>query len=120
MAKKYSAATRRRTQPKARKCEPLSQILVRAVAPGTQPSTVLCKSDADFLVYLSTNFSSTGAPPDWGYSVAVKSTGAGGGSASPVYIVGGGPNDEVTFVILPGVTGFVTLQTQCTAKASIE
>lgn len=71
-------------------------------------------------MYLSTNFFGTaGAPPGWGYSVAVKSTGFSHGSASPVYIVGGDANEEVTFIIQSGVTGFITLQTQCKAKASI-
>jgi hypothetical protein len=141
MAKTHSAAAGRRTQrdrldvelkrivgtvnrldvelKRARECEPLSQILVRAFAPGTRPSTYRCKSDADFLVYLSTNFSGGGAPSGWGYSVWVKSTGFAHGSASPVYIVGGGADEQIEFIIASGVTGFITLQTQCKAKASI-
>jgi len=101
-------------------CEPFSQILVYALAPGTQPAGVNCTSEADFLVYCSTNFSGTGgAPPGWGYAVNVKSTGAGFGSASPVYIVGGVANDVITITMQPGTTGFVTLQTRCNAKANI-
>src|SRR5262245_66207050 len=60
-----------------RDCEPFSQIVVHAFAPGTQPETVKCTSDRPFLVYCSTNFSLK-PPPGWGYSVSVKSTGAGG------------------------------------------
>jgi hypothetical protein len=101
------------------KCEPLSQILVDAFAPGTKPADWVCTSDAPFLVYCSTNFSNVGAPPDWGYSVSVKSTGASNGTGAPLYIVGGGPNEVVTFRMLPGTTGFITLQTACGAKASI-
>ena len=102
----------------ARNCQPLSEMLVSAFAPGTQPQTFKCTSNRPFLVYCSTKFSLT-PPPGWGYFVSVKSTGAGGGSGAPAYIVGGPANDEITFVFLPGVTGFLTLQTECGAKASI-
>ena len=105
---------------KRRNCEPLSQILVFALAPGTQPAGVECRSNADFVVYCSTNFfAGGGAPPGWGYAVDVKSTGAGFGSQSPVFIVGGVPNDLITITMEPGTTGFITLQTKCDAKASI-
>ena len=92
--------------------------MVSAFAPGTQPETVKCTSNRAFLVYCSTNFSPT-PPPGWGYSVNVKSTGSGGGSLAPTYIVGGPANDVITFIFSPGVTGFLTLQTECGAKASI-
>ena len=92
--------------------------MVSAFAPGTQPETVKCTSNRAFLVYCSTNFSPK-PPPGWGYSVSVKSTGAGGGSLAPTYIVGGPANDVITFIFSPGVTGFLTLQTECGAKASI-
>jgi hypothetical protein len=101
-------------------CQPFAQILVRALAPGTQPGGVTCTSSADFLVYCSTNyFGPGGAPPSWGYAVGVKSTASALGSASPVFIVGGVANDVVTITMQPGTTGFITLQTQCNAKASI-
>jgi len=58
-------------------------------------------------------------PPGWGYSVNVKSTGSAGGSLAPTYIVGGPANDVITFIFSPGVTGFLTLETECGAKASI-
>src|SRR5215831_12614134 len=83
-----------------RDCEPFSQIVVFAFAPGTQPQTVKCTSNRAFLVYCSTNFSLT-PPPGWGYSVNVKSTGAGGGSLAPTYIVGGPANDIITFIFSP-------------------
>ena len=38
---------------------------------------------------------------------------------APTYIVGGPDNDVITFIFTPGVTGFLTLQTECDAKASI-
>jgi hypothetical protein len=37
-------------------CEALSQILVYALAPGTQPAAARCTSTRDFLVYCSTNY----------------------------------------------------------------
>lgn len=64
-------------------------------------------------------FRRRGAPPSWGYSVAVKSTGAGFGSVSPVFTVGGVANDIVTIAFELGTTGFIALQTPCNAKASI-
>lgn len=102
----------------ARNCQPFSQIVVSAFAPGTQPETVKCTSSRPFLVYCSTNFSPA-PPPGWGYSVNVKSTGSGGGSLAPTYIVGGPANDVITFILSQGVTGFLTLQTECGAKGSI-
>jgi len=107
----------RRPKP-ARNCQPFSQIVVQAFTPGTQPETVKCTSNRAFLVYCSTNFSLT-PPPGWGYSVNVKSTGFGAGSLAPTYTVGGPANDVITFIFSPGVTGFLTLQTECGAKATI-
>jgi hypothetical protein len=101
-----------------RDCQPFSKIVVSAFAPGTQPETVNCTSNRPFLVYCSTNFSPT-LPPGWGYFVGVKSTGATVGSLAPTYIVGGPANDVITFIFSPGVTGFLTLQTECGAEASI-
>jgi hypothetical protein len=120
MARKRAAASRPPRRRKRHNCEPLSQILVYALAPGTQPAGVECTSTADFLVYCSTNyFGPGGAPPSWGYAVGVKSTGATLGSASPVFTVGGVSNDVITITMEPGTTGFITLQTRCDAKASI-
>jgi hypothetical protein len=99
-------------------CQPFSQILVSAFAPGTKPETVTCTSNKAFLVYCSTNFSPS-LPPDWGYSVNVKSTGFTTGTLTPIYIVGTKANDVITFNFSPGVTGLLTLQTECGAKASI-
>jgi hypothetical protein len=99
-------------------CQPFSKILVSAFAPGKEPETVKCTSNKAFLVYCSTNFSLK-PPPGWGYSVSVKSTGAGSGSLAPTYTVGGPANDVITFTFSPGVTGFLTLQTECGATASI-
>ena len=101
-----------------RDCEPFSQIVVHGFAPGTQPETVKCTSNRSFLVYCSTNFSLK-PPPGWGYSVNVKSTGFGAGTEAPMYIVGGSANDVITFTFTPGVTGFLTLHTECGAKATI-
>jgi hypothetical protein len=84
-----------------RDCEPFSQILVSAFAPGTQPETVTCASNRPFLVYCSTNFGPT-LPAGWGYFVNVQSTGAGNGSQAPTYIVGGPANDVITFTFSPG------------------
>jgi hypothetical protein len=100
-------------------CEPMSQILVHALAPGTKQASVKCRSTAGFLVYCSTNFSPTGLPPGWGYAVDVHSTGSGFGSEAPTFVVGGVANDVVTIIMQPGTTAFITLQTQCGAKASI-
>jgi hypothetical protein len=105
-------------RPPARNCEPFSEILVHAFAPGLQPEYVTCTSNRAFLVYCSTNFY-VAPPPGWGYFVTVKSTGFGAGSQAPTYIVGGPAGDVITFNFLPGVTGFLTLQTECGAKASI-
>ena len=103
----------------SQECEPLSKILVAAFAPGTQPVDYVCTSDSAFLIYCSTNFSNSGSPPGWGYSVSVKSTGFTSGTAAPLYIVGGGAKEVVTFRMLPGSAGFITLQTRCGANASI-
>jgi len=100
-------------------CEPFSKILVSGLAPGTTSAGVKCTSNTPFLVYCSTNFSGGGNPPGWGYSVNVKSTGFGMGSGAPSFTVGGVANDEVTITFTPGTTGFITLQTECNAKASI-
>jgi hypothetical protein len=104
---------------KVHTCEGFSKILVLGLAPGTSPAGVKCTSDRDFLVYCSTNYPGSAAPPSWGYSVAVKSTGATLGSAAPMYIVGGGAKDVITITMLPGTTGFITLHTRSHAKASI-
>jgi hypothetical protein len=109
---------RPRGRRKPHACEALSQILVYALAPGTQPAAVRCTSTRDFLVYCSTNYLGTGGGP-WGYAVEVKSTGSAFGSASPVYIVGGVADDVITITMQPGTTGFITLQTKCDAAASI-
>lgn len=102
-------------------CEPMSQILVQALAPGTEQAAIKCQSTADFLVFCSTNYFEPGdAPPSWGYAVEVQSTGAGIGTAAPMFVVGGVANDVVTITMQPGTTAFVTLQTRCDAKASIE
>ena len=100
---------------KLHRCEPFSKVLVSAFAPGTRPARVNCTSSTDFLVYCSTN-NPSGGP---GYAVSVKSTGAGIGTGSPVFIVGGVPNDIITITMEPGTTSFITLQTMCNAKASI-
>jgi len=96
------------------KCKPLSKILVSAFAPGTLPETVTCTSNANFIVYGTTNGAS------FGYSISVKSTGAGMGTNSPTFVVGAGAGDTITFIFQPGMTGFLTLQTECGAKASVE
>jgi hypothetical protein len=105
----------KRAQP-APQCQPFSQIVVSAFAPGLQPETVECTSNRAFLVYCSTNFPPSGVA---GYSVSVKSTGAGNGTVAPNYIVGAQATDVITFTFAPGMTGFLTLQTECGAKASI-
>jgi len=50
----------------------------------------------------------------------LKSTGSGIGTQSPVFIVGGVANDVITFIMQPGTTSFITLQTRCGATASIK
>jgi hypothetical protein len=89
------------------------KILVKAVAPGSTPETVKCTSAADFLVYGITN---GGA----GYAIGVQSTGAQLGLDSPSFTVGGGAHDVITIIVAPSTTGFVTLQTEKGAKASIK
>jgi hypothetical protein len=112
MARRDSPALSRHPSRKNIHCEPISQILVSAFAPGLQVESVICTSNADFLVYCATN--TVGQ-----YGVDVQSTGAGMGTGAPVFIVGGVANDVITFRISPGTTGFMTLQTRCHAKASI-
>lgn len=120
MVQARKTAVKRPGLHKPEDCQPLSQILVRALEPGTKLARLKCISNADFLVYCSTNFFSTGgAPPGWGYSVQVNSTGAGIGSTSPIFIVGGVANDVITITMTPGTSGFITLQTRCDAKAQI-
>ncbi len=97
---------------KQRTCQPLSKILVKAVAPGTRAETVQCTSDTDFLVHGITNGGGD-------YAINVKSTGAGMGIGSPTFTVGGIANDVVTVILQPGTTGFLTLQTECGAKAAM-
>lgn len=108
--------------PRGKYCEALSKILVSSLVPGTKHAALKCTSDADFIVHCSTNyFIPGGAPTAWkGYSINVKSTGSGFGSASPTFTVGGVPNDEITISALPGTACFITLQTRCRAKARIE
>lgn len=90
-----------------------SKILVMAVAPGTTPEVVNCTSDRNFLVYGITN--GVGE-----YGIEVKSTGFGmGGTSSPTFTVGGIANDTVTIILQPGTTGFLTLQTEEHAKATM-
>jgi hypothetical protein len=101
-------------------CEPLSQILVSNfdLRGGGPAIDVVCTSTQSFLVYYcSTNF---GGDQAW-YMVSVNSAmgGGGTGSNSPVFIVGGVPDDVITFRIHQGATCFFTLQTTCSAKASI-
>jgi len=95
-------------------CEPLSQILVSSLSPGTLQAIANCTSNQDFLVYCTTN----GAAP--GYAVQVKSIGTGIGTQSPVFIVGGVAKDVITFIMQPGTTSLITLQTRCGATASIK
>jgi hypothetical protein len=106
-----------RKKPIREKCNPFSKILVKAFAPGLEPETVNCTSNADFIVYGTTNSADA---PGWGYSITVSSTGFGMGSASPTFVVGASAGDTITFEFLPGVTGFLTLQTECGAKASVK
>jgi len=97
-------------------CEPLSQILVSNFDPS-QVIDVICTSTQSFLVYYcSTNFGAEG-----GCMVSVKSAlGGGTGCNLPVFIVGGVPDDVITFRLWPrATTVFITLQTTCSAKASI-
>lgn len=119
MVQTHSKGSRSQSPLKHQSCEPFSQILVYALAPGTQPEGIKCTSSAAFLVYCSTNYFGPGGEPPWGYSVAVKSTGAGLGSTSPVFTVGGVADDVVTITFQPGTTGFITLQTSREAIASI-
>jgi hypothetical protein len=112
-------AARPRPRPKTRTCEPFCQVLVFALAPGLQPASINCTSTEDFLVYISTNYGPV-LPPNWGYSVGVKSTGAGMGSQAPSFIVGGVAKDVISITMAPGVTSFITLQTRCDAKAGFE
>lgn len=109
-------ATRRPSRSRVRRkmhtCKPFSQILVKSVAPGSLQEVVECTSTADFLVYGITNGGGD-------YSINVKSTGSGGGVGSPTFTVGGIANDVVTIILQPGTTGFLTLQTQCGAKANM-
>ena len=95
------------------KCKPFSKILVKAFAPGTLPEIVNCTSSAAFIVYGTTN------GPGAGYSISVKSTGFTFGTGSPTFVVGATARDTITFQFLPGVTGVLTLQTECGARASM-
>src|SRR6516225_5037129 len=104
MAKKRAARPRRRGMAPA--CEPLSQILVSSLSPGTLQAIANCTSNQDFLVYCTTN----GAAP--GYAVQVKSIGTGIGTQSPVFIVGGVANDVITFIMQPGTTSFIYVADQ--------
>ena len=87
------------------------KILLKAVATGSV--IVTCTSNADFLVYGTTNgvgdcvieSSST-----QGFSVDIH---------SPTFAVGGIANDRVLFLVAPGTKGFFTLQTADGATASI-
>lgn len=88
------------------------KILVKGAAPGSTPETITCTSSADFLIHVATNGIGS-------YSINVKSTRLGIGTGSPTFTVGGIANDVVTFIFLPGTTGFITLQTENTATASI-
>ena len=112
------AKTISKKKPRQAKCKPFSQILVRAFAPGTLPETVNCTCNADFIVYGTTNAPSNTS--GWGYVISVKSPGFGMGSESPTFVVGAGAGDTITFEFQPGVTGFLTLQTECDAKASVQ
>jgi hypothetical protein len=96
-------------------CEPLSQVLVRAFAPGTEPETVTCTSDADFLVHYVSNGSNNS------FSINVKSTGFSTGVNPSVtsFTIGGNANDVITFIFQPGAAGFITLQTKYSANASV-
>jgi hypothetical protein len=88
------------------------KILVSGIAPGTEQSIVKCTSDSDFLLYGVTN-------GDGDYVINVKSTGFGMGTGSPTFVVGGVAHDIVTLIVQPGTTGFITLQTEKSARASI-
>jgi|SRR5215471_8387428 len=93
------------------KCEPFSQILVASFAPGSRTEYIKCTSNSAFLVHCLTN--------GQGYSVNVKSTGSGGGGAAPFFTIGGVAGDAITIIVTSGAAGFLTLQTMCSAKASI-
>jgi hypothetical protein len=104
-----------RPRRKPETCEPFSKVIVSAFAPGTLQETVKCTSDADFLVYCVTNGGGAG------FSINVKSTGFGTGVDPSVtaFTIGASAGDVITFIFQPGAAGFLTLQTQCDAKASI-
>ena len=92
-------------------CKPFSKVLVEAIVPGTNPIAVACTSEAAFLLHVVTN------GQDFG--IGVKSTGAGFGSSASSFTIGAGANDTVTFDLPPGIAVFITLQTECGAKAGI-
>jgi hypothetical protein len=71
-----------------RQMQTVLQILVMAFAPGTLPETVSCACNADFIVYGTTNAGVLSNTPGCGYSISVKSTGAGIGSISPTFVIG--------------------------------
>jgi hypothetical protein len=106
-----SGAARSVSPAKLLKCEPFSKILVASFATGSRTEHIKCKSDAPFLVHCLTNGQS--------YGVSVESTGAGGGANSPFFTIGGVAGDVVTITVTSGAAGFLTLQTMCSAKASI-
>lgn len=106
--------------PRHDKCKPFSKILVKAFAPGKLPETVNCTCSADFIVYGTTNAGVLSNTPGWGYSISVKSTGFGMGSISPTFVIGASAGDTITFIFSPGVTGFLTVQTECGAKVSVQ
>ena len=89
-----------------------SKMLVRSFAPGRLQEVIECTSESDFLVYGITNGGGD-------HAINVKSTGAGGSVGSPTFTVGGIANDVVTIIVQPGTTGFLTLQTEKRARASI-
>src|SRR6516165_12739850 len=110
-------AKKRATRPRRRGCPPCVNHFLRSSYLrflGTLQAIANCTSNQDFLVYCTTN----GAAP--GYAVQVKSTGSGIGTQSPVFIVGGVANDVITFIMQPGTTSFITLQTSCGTTASIK
>jgi hypothetical protein len=86
------------------------QIFVKSVVTGSLPETVNCSSDHAFLIYGITNGRAE-------YSINVRSTRTRIGVSSATFTVGGIAKDEVTLVIQPGTTGFITLQTEDGAKA---
>ena len=88
------------------------KILVKAVAPVTAPAVVKCTSNADFLVYGTTNGAGDCV-------IETKSTGASVDTRSPTFTLGGVANDVVIVLVTPGTKGFLTLQTADGATASI-